>query len=148
MLPKLGSPDVLVIPTRVVSRISDLSPAEASSLFTSVQAIGRIVEKAYDADGLTIACQVRSLASSAADISTMHRMEELLDNLFHTFTSMFYRESWGAITLRITMMFILRWRRIPRHYGRLSEVGKAEKKRVYFLERLWKSTTRVEGRGL
>jgi diadenosine tetraphosphate (Ap4A) HIT family hydrolase len=90
---KPGSPDVLVIPTRVVSRISDLSPAEASSLFTSVQAVGRIVEKAYDADGLTIACQVRPPGSSAAVISTIHRMEGLLDNLFHTSTSTFYRES-------------------------------------------------------
>ena len=53
-----NSPDVLVIPTRVVSRISDLSTSEASSLFSSVQAVGRIVEKAYNADALTIACQV------------------------------------------------------------------------------------------
>lgn len=48
---------VLVIPTRVVPRISELSPEEASSLFLSVQTVGRIVEKAYNADALTIACQ-------------------------------------------------------------------------------------------
>ncbi|KAL5519572.1 HNT2 [Sanghuangporus vaninii] len=48
---------VLVIPNRVVPRLADLSPTEVSALFTSVQLVGRIVERAYNADGLTIACQ-------------------------------------------------------------------------------------------
>lgn len=54
--------DVLVIPTRHVPRIADLTPPELSSLMTSVQHVGRVVERVYGADGLTIACQVsRSL---------------------------------------------------------------------------------------
>ncbi|KAJ8702114.1 Dinucleoside triphosphate hydrolase [Pleurotus ostreatus] len=48
---------VLVIPTRVVTRMTDLTEAELSSLMHSVQAVGRVVERAYGADGLTVACQ-------------------------------------------------------------------------------------------
>ncbi|PVG00899.1 diadenosine tetraphosphate asymmetrical hydrolase [Serendipita vermifera] len=48
---------VLVIPTRIVPRMSDLTPSEVSSLFSSVQTVGNVVQKAYKADGLTIACQ-------------------------------------------------------------------------------------------
>ncbi|EJC98682.1 diadenosine 5',5'''-P1,P4-tetraphosphate asymmetrical hydrolase [Fomitiporia mediterranea MF3/22] len=48
---------VLVIPTRVVPRLSDLSSSEVGELFTSVQLVGRVVERAYGADSLTIACQ-------------------------------------------------------------------------------------------
>ncbi|KLO07015.1 HIT-like protein [Schizopora paradoxa] len=48
---------VLVIPTRVVPRISDLTPNEVSNLFASVQDIGRVIERVYKADALTIACQ-------------------------------------------------------------------------------------------
>ncbi|PAV22843.1 diadenosine 5, 5 -P1,P4-tetraphosphate asymmetrical hydrolase [Pyrrhoderma noxium] len=48
---------VLVIPTRVVPRLADLSPAEVAALFTSVQHVGRVVERVYGADSLTIACQ-------------------------------------------------------------------------------------------
>lgn len=52
--------DVLVVPTRVVPRLADLTPSEVSALFTSVQAVGKILERAYGADGLTVACQVRA----------------------------------------------------------------------------------------
>jgi len=48
---------VLVIPTRPVPRLADLTPAEIASLFTSVQTVGNVVEKAYSADALTVACQ-------------------------------------------------------------------------------------------
>ncbi|KAI5118388.1 hypothetical protein M0805_005850 [Coniferiporia weirii] len=48
---------VLVVPTRIVPRLTDLTPTEVAALFTSVQHVGRILERAYDADGLTIACQ-------------------------------------------------------------------------------------------
>ncbi|KAH8111851.1 diadenosine 5',5'''-P1,P4-tetraphosphate asymmetrical hydrolase [Phellopilus nigrolimitatus] len=48
---------VLVIPTRVAPRLADLSSTEVASLFTSVQHVGRVVERAYGADSLTIACQ-------------------------------------------------------------------------------------------
>ncbi|EMD41865.1 hypothetical protein CERSUDRAFT_102258 [Gelatoporia subvermispora B] len=48
---------VLVIPTRPVPRLADLTPPELSSLMTSVQHVGRVIERVYGADGLTIACQ-------------------------------------------------------------------------------------------
>jgi len=52
-------PDVLVIPTRPVSRISDLTSDELKSLMESVKTVGTVVEKAYNGDSLTVACQVR-----------------------------------------------------------------------------------------
>ncbi|KAG8964452.1 hypothetical protein FRC03_001768 [Tulasnella sp. 419] len=48
---------VLVIPNRVVPRLSDLTHDEISDLFNSVAKIGVVVEKAYTADSLTIAVQ-------------------------------------------------------------------------------------------
>ncbi|KAH0838133.1 HIT-like domain-containing protein [Lanmaoa asiatica] len=48
---------VLVIPTRVVPRLTDLTTPELTSLITSVQHVGRVIEKAYGADSLTVACQ-------------------------------------------------------------------------------------------
>ncbi|KAH7885993.1 HIT-like domain-containing protein [Phlebopus sp. FC_14] len=48
---------VLVIPTRPVPRLTDLTTPELTSLITSVQDVGRVVEKAYGGDGLTVACQ-------------------------------------------------------------------------------------------
>ena len=52
-------PDVLVIPTRSVPRISDLTSEELKSLMESVKTVGTVVEKAYNGDSLTVACQVR-----------------------------------------------------------------------------------------
>lgn len=51
---------MLVIPTRPVPRISDLTSDELKSLMESVKTVGTAVEKAYDGDGLTVACQVRN----------------------------------------------------------------------------------------
>ncbi|KAG8807110.1 hypothetical protein FRC17_004644 [Serendipita sp. 399] len=51
------STDILVIPNRVVPRFADLTPSEVASLFTSVQVVGKVVQTAYQAEGLTIACQ-------------------------------------------------------------------------------------------
>lgn len=48
---------VLVVPTRVVPRLADLSGPELSSLITSVQRVGNVIEKAYGGDALTVACQ-------------------------------------------------------------------------------------------
>ncbi|KAI0785497.1 HIT-like protein [Irpex lacteus] len=48
---------VLVIPRRVVSRLQDLDASELSALMSSVQHVGKVIERAYGADGLTIACQ-------------------------------------------------------------------------------------------
>lgn len=50
--------DVLVIPTRVVNRLTDLNPSELAELMSSVQHVGKTIERAYGADALTIACQV------------------------------------------------------------------------------------------
>ncbi|KAI0639210.1 HIT-like protein, partial [Trametes polyzona] len=48
---------VLVIPTRVVPRLTDLQHDELAALMTSVQHVARVIERVYGADGLTIACQ-------------------------------------------------------------------------------------------
>ena len=50
--------DVLVAPTRPALRLADLTPTEVASLFACVQHVGRVVERVYGADGLTITCQV------------------------------------------------------------------------------------------
>ncbi|KAF7324890.1 Diadenosine 5',5'''-P1,P4-tetraphosphate asymmetrical hydrolase [Mycena kentingensis (nom. inval.)] len=48
---------VLVIPTRPVRRLADLNEPELTSLMRAVQRVGGVIEKAYNADGLTVACQ-------------------------------------------------------------------------------------------
>lgn len=48
---------VLVSPRRVVPRLSDLSQAEVSDLFLTVQRVGRMVERVYDATSLNVAIQ-------------------------------------------------------------------------------------------
>jgi bis(5'-adenosyl)-triphosphatase len=50
--------DVLVIPNRPVPRLTDLTTPELTSLIASVQNVGRVVERAYGGDALTVACQV------------------------------------------------------------------------------------------
>ncbi|KAI0727854.1 HIT-like protein [Fomitopsis betulina] len=48
---------VLVVPKRPVQRLSELDEKELTSLMLSVNHVGKVIEKAYAADGLTIACQ-------------------------------------------------------------------------------------------
>ncbi|KAH9944562.1 diadenosine hydrolase [Epithele typhae] len=48
---------ILVIPTRPVPRLADLEHDELASLIASVQHVGRVIERVFAADGLTIACQ-------------------------------------------------------------------------------------------
>ncbi|KAG8726082.1 hypothetical protein FRC12_023724 [Ceratobasidium sp. 428] len=48
---------VLVVPNRVVPRLSDLSPEEVADVFCTVQRVGDLVQKAYKSEALTIACQ-------------------------------------------------------------------------------------------
>lgn len=50
--------DVLVCSTRPVPRLVDLRADELAELMHAVQRVGHVVERAYKADGLTIACQV------------------------------------------------------------------------------------------
>ena len=52
---------MLVIPTRPVPRISDLTSDELRSLMESVKTVGTVIEKAYNGDSLTVACQVRQI---------------------------------------------------------------------------------------
>ncbi|KAJ1302693.1 hypothetical protein OPQ81_003009 [Rhizoctonia solani] len=48
---------VLVVPYRVVPRLSNLTPEEIADVFSMVQRVGNVVQKHYEAEGLTIACQ-------------------------------------------------------------------------------------------
>ncbi|KAF8602387.1 HIT-like protein [Ceratobasidium sp. AG-I] len=48
---------VLVVPTRVTPRLSDLTSEEIADLFCTVQRVGSIVQKEYKAEALTVACQ-------------------------------------------------------------------------------------------
>ena len=48
---------VLVSPRRVTPRLSDLSQAEVSDLFLTVQRVGRMVERVYKASSLNVAIQ-------------------------------------------------------------------------------------------
>ncbi|KAF8218191.1 diadenosine tetraphosphate asymmetrical hydrolase [Mycena galopus ATCC 62051] len=48
---------VLVLPTRHVPRLADLSEPELASLMGAVQKVGSVIERVYGADALTVACQ-------------------------------------------------------------------------------------------
>ena len=48
---------VLVSPRRVTPRLTDLDPAELSDLFTTVQQVGRVVERVFQASSLNVAIQ-------------------------------------------------------------------------------------------
>lgn len=48
---------VLVSPQRVVPRVGDLSSAEVSDLFLTVQKVGRMIERVYGGSALNIAIQ-------------------------------------------------------------------------------------------
>ncbi|TPX32648.1 hypothetical protein SmJEL517_g04288 [Synchytrium microbalum] len=49
--------DLLVMPRRVVVRFADLTSDEVADLFQSVQTIGRVLEREYRGESLTIAVQ-------------------------------------------------------------------------------------------
>ncbi|KAH7105013.1 diadenosine 5',5'''-P1,P4-tetraphosphate asymmetrical hydrolase [Auriculariales sp. MPI-PUGE-AT-0066] len=63
---------VLVIPKRVVPRLSDLQPDEVAELFKSVQRVGNIVQDAYGAEALTVACQDGSAAGQSVPHVHVH----------------------------------------------------------------------------
>ncbi|PYH83040.1 HIT-like protein [Aspergillus uvarum CBS 121591] len=48
---------VLVSPRRIVPRVADLTPPEASDLFLTVRRVARMVERVYGASSLNIAIQ-------------------------------------------------------------------------------------------
>ncbi|KAJ9093067.1 hypothetical protein QFC21_006560 [Naganishia friedmannii] len=45
--------DVLICPRRVVPRLQDLEPEEITDLFLAVQRVGRVLERVYEAEGMT-----------------------------------------------------------------------------------------------
>ena len=47
-----------------VPSLTDLHMDELAELMRAIERVGRVVERAYKADGLTIACQVPSSSSS------------------------------------------------------------------------------------
>ncbi|RDB28543.1 Bis(5'-nucleosyl)-tetraphosphatase [asymmetrical] [Hypsizygus marmoreus] len=65
---------VLVIPNRPVPRLSDLNDSELSSLMISVRRVGRVIERAYGGDGLTIACQDGQAAGQSVPHVHFHLM--------------------------------------------------------------------------
>lgn len=81
--------DVLVSPKRVVPRLADLAPGELADLMHSVQHVGSVIERVYNAAGLTIACQVRILGHDYWLLTDfdVRRMAQQRDRQSHTFTS-------------------------------------------------------------
>lgn len=51
--------------------MSDLTPDELADLFGSARKIGAVVEKAFDAQALTLACQVRTFSSFQITLPTI-----------------------------------------------------------------------------
>ena len=85
---------VLVIPTRHVPRLADLTIPELTSLMSSVQQVGQVIEKAYSADALTIACQViMDFHASSIRGWCLSRMVWLLDSQYHMSTFICYHVS-------------------------------------------------------
>ncbi|KDQ18219.1 hypothetical protein BOTBODRAFT_29559 [Botryobasidium botryosum FD-172 SS1] len=48
---------VLIVPNRVVPRMSDLTNEEVADIFQSARDVGKVLEKVYDAEAITMACQ-------------------------------------------------------------------------------------------
>ncbi|SJL06079.1 related to Bis(5'-nucleosyl)-tetraphosphatase [asymmetrical] [Armillaria ostoyae] len=65
---------VLVIPNRVAHRLTDLNDAELSSLMISVQRVGRVIERVYGGDALTVACQDGKAAGQSVPHVHFHVM--------------------------------------------------------------------------
>ncbi|KAI0784968.1 diadenosine 5',5'''-P1,P4-tetraphosphate asymmetrical hydrolase [Abortiporus biennis] len=70
---------VLVVPTRPVPRLADLNGPELSALMSAVQRVGKVIERVYGADALTIACQ----DGKAAGQSVPHVHFHLLPRKLH-----------------------------------------------------------------
>jgi bis(5'-adenosyl)-triphosphatase len=77
---------VLVVPSRPVARLSELKGDELSCLMQSVQSVGSVVERAYNADALTFACQVSSKLDNGNQVENFdiifYRMEGQLGRAF------------------------------------------------------------------
>lgn len=67
---------MLVIPTRPVPRLTDLTTPELTSLITSVQNIGRVIERAYGGDALTVACQVQLTLADGQTKNSIYMIQD------------------------------------------------------------------------
>lgn len=51
-------PDVLVVPNRAVPRLKDLSGEEIADVFQTAERVGKVIEREFGGESLTVACQV------------------------------------------------------------------------------------------
>ena len=72
---------VLVSPRRVASRLSDLSTAEVTDLFLTVQRVGRMIERVYKASSLNIAIQDGLAAGQSVPHLHTHLIPRRLSDL-------------------------------------------------------------------
>ncbi|GFZ42764.1 Ap4A hydrolase [Saitozyma sp. JCM 24511] len=63
---------VLIIPQRVVPRLSDLRPEEVSDLFLTVQHVGRVLEQTFGSQALTISLQDGAAAGQSVPHVHVH----------------------------------------------------------------------------
>jgi len=74
---------VLVCPLRVVPRMSELSAAEVQDLFSTVQQVGRMIERVYKATSLNIAIQDGAAAGQSVPHLHAHIIPRKLADLDH-----------------------------------------------------------------
>ncbi len=60
--------DVLVIPTRIVKRFTEMTSEEVSDLFLTTQRIGKLIEQLYGATSLTVAIQDGPEAGQSVEV--------------------------------------------------------------------------------
>lgn len=72
---------VLVCPNRVTGRLSDLSAAESTDFYSTVQRVARAIETEYKADALNIAIQDGPLAGQTVPHVHCHIIPRRLNDL-------------------------------------------------------------------
>ncbi|KAF5097996.1 hypothetical protein D0Z00_002211 [Geotrichum galactomycetum] len=72
---------VLVCPLRTISRVSDLTPAEAQDFYATVQRVARVIERHYRADALNISIQDGPLAGQTVPHVHCHIIPRKLNDL-------------------------------------------------------------------
>lgn len=92
------------------AKINDELDAELASLMVSVQRVGNVIERAFGADALTVACQVNTLYLTISTFNhrlDSHRTELLLVNRCLTFTFTSCPENLSEIIFQTTTRYIL-----------------------------------------
>ena len=74
---------VLVLPRRVTPRFSDLTQAEVTDLFLTVQRVGRMVERVFKATSLNIAMQDGAAAGQSVSHVHTHIIPRKQSDLEH-----------------------------------------------------------------